>query len=297
MGTKLRIKIVMPASSAVSSIEDTEAAQAPVEAEPAVEAAAPPKGGGGGSTSARDFLAMRRRQREERRARAMRWRAGGVIAASAAVVVSVFVFRDWKLSSLGAGPAPASAAVIARPTEPVTTAPITFEPDPGVAPVTAETSAMPEGPAAPPVAAAAQATSERAACEAAFAQQEWKPAIDSCTVAFQRAPDGALALKIAHAHWSRGDVAPAGEWAQTSMRLGNEDPDALVLVGHAQRRAGERVEAVASYRRYLALAPRGWHARKVRWLVRRLTTPKAAPVAATDDEQSAATGDPDPTGS
>lgn len=74
-------------------------------------------------------------------------------------------------------------------------------------------------------------------------------------------------MRIAHAHFSHGDTAGAATWAHNALELGSTDPDAYVLIGNAEQAAGKRRKAVAAYRRYLELAPRGWHAARLRSLV------------------------------
>ena len=92
----------------------------------------------------------------------------------------------------------------------------------------------------------------------------------TCTLAFEAAPDASLAMKVAHANWSRGETARAGKWAARAVELGTENADAYVLIGHAERRAGNAEEALAAYRRYLKAAPYGWHAVRVRAAIREL---------------------------
>ena len=290
MSTTLRIKIVRPAPGTPTGVTETELVAT--------------TGSSGGSTAARDFLAMRRRQREARMARARRVKCGLVIAASAAMVVAgAFILPGWwqtrrveaaaPLRAQVATPAPAPASVPDPAVAAVEAAPLPLPAPPAPVPTTApEAIARAEAPAP---ASALDAPASPSECESSFGQQEWKVALESCGAAYQAAPDGKLALKIAHAHWARGDVAQAGEWASTARRMGNVDPDALVLVGHAQRRSGQRVDALASYREYLALAPRGWHARKVRWLVKRLTTRKTPAVTASADGSGDAGADADAT--
>ena len=114
---------------------------------------------------------------------------------------------------------------------------------------------------------------DAAACDQAFREQRWRAAVEHCTGAFQAAPTAALALRIAHAHWARGDADPAGTWAGRALELGTEDADAYVLVGHARRRAGQSEQALQAYRQYLRASPRGWHVRTVRAAIRQLRPP------------------------
>src|SRR5204862_7305853 len=99
---------------------------------------------------------------------------------------------------------------------------------------------------------------------------------DSCTRTFEASPSADVALKVAHAHWSHGEAAAAGTWAARAVELGTTDADAYVLIGHSERQAGHRKEAVAAYRHYLRRAPHGWHASRVRAAIRHLRPGLAA---------------------
>ena len=244
MKTTLRMKIVVPASSGAAAAES---------------GSAPRKGG---STDPREFLAMRARQKKARQ-RARRIKLG-LVAAGAAGMIGLalasprmrgLVKFDKQLqpvASAVAAPAPAPAPVAAAPA-PVETAP-----------------APAEAPAVEPVAAAE--ASALSGCHDDFERRQWKSALASCTLAFEAAPDAALALKVAHAHWSRGEVYRAGKWATKAVDLGSDNADAYVLIGHAARKNGKNDEALAAYRRYLKEAPYGWHAVRVRAAIRQLKT-------------------------
>jgi tetratricopeptide (TPR) repeat protein len=142
-----------------------------------------------------------------------------------------------------------------------------------VAPV--ETAAPVEAAPAPEPVAPAEA-SALSGCHDEFERRQWKAALATCTLAFEAAPDAALALKVAHAHWSRGETYRAGKWAKKAVEMGTDNADAYVLIGHAERRAGKGPEALAAYRRYLKEAPYGWHAVRVRAAIRAI---KAEPGA------------------
>jgi hypothetical protein len=75
-------------------------------------------------------------------------------------------------------------------------------------------------------------------------------------------------MKVAQAFHARGRYADAGTWARRALVLNDVDPEALVIVAHAERRAGHPAAAKSAYRRYLVLAPRGWHAAEARAAVR-----------------------------
>jgi hypothetical protein len=122
----------------------------------------------------------------------------------------------------------------------------------------------------------AAASSEAALCEESFAQQRWRAAMEICTRVFEQTPDAAVAMRVAHAHYARGDTGPAGFWARTALGLGSRDADAYVLIGHSERQAGDKKKAVEAYRRYLESSPRGWHAKRLRATLREMAPRPAA---------------------
>jgi tetratricopeptide (TPR) repeat protein len=247
MNTMLKMKIVVPASAGSRASEGGSASR-------------------GGSTDPREFLAMRARQKKAR-LRIRRWKRGLLIVGCAGMAALALASPRWRhrqmavvqqqLQSvaLAAAPAPAAAPVAAP------------EAAPEVAPVVTPTPA--EAPHAPEVVAPAEA-STLSGCNDAFSQRQWKTAVATCTLAFEAAPDAALALKVAQAHWSRGEIARAGKWAERAVELGTDDADAFVLIGHAERQAGHTDEALAAYRKYVKAAPHGWHVGRVWAAIREL---------------------------
>jgi hypothetical protein len=149
-----------------------------------------------------------------------------------------------------------------------------------------ESSALPAVAARAPVASAKAeqgvapvvsiAEEPAARCESHFMAHQWRLAMESCGAAFDATPTPALAMRVAHAHWAHGDAAGAGVWGRHALELGTKDADAYVLTGNAERAAGNRAEAVAAYRRYLQLAPRGWHAARLRTAIRMLAPASAS---------------------
>ncbi|MBC8133458.1 MAG: hypothetical protein H7X95_10800 [Deltaproteobacteria bacterium] len=132
------------------------------------------------------------------------------------------------------------------------------------APDTPESSDAPDAPDALPDAAPGDD-----ACSASFGQRRWRLSIEACTQAFQAQPkNAALALRIAHAHHARSRLAEAADWANRAIALDPRLPEAFVIVAHAHTRAGNPAGAVEAYRRYLVLAPRGWHATEARAAMR-----------------------------
>jgi hypothetical protein len=201
-----------------------------------------------GSTNPHEFLQMRARQRAARTRRRRLKRGGLLLGLGALVIGGWSLVRGHRLGhealALAVPPPPAAPTLAAAPVE--------------VVPATVATPTEVVAPApAPP-------------CEQDFSQREWRAAIDSCTRTFETAPSAAVALKVAHAHWSHGESAQAGRWAARAVELGTTDADAYVLIGHSERQAGHRQAAVAAYRHYLRSAPHGWHASRVRAALRQL---------------------------
>jgi cytochrome c-type biogenesis protein CcmH/NrfG len=126
------------------------------------------------------------------------------------------------------------------------------------------------GPGATTTAAAtADFAAALATCNEAYEDHVWPIATDACARAAELRPrDPALAMKVAQAFHARGRYADAGGWARRALALDGVDPEALVILAHAERRAGHAGAARTAYRRYLVLAPRGWHAAEARAAVR-----------------------------
>jgi hypothetical protein len=123
--------------------------------------------------------------------------------------------------------------------------------------------------------AAIAADDPSARCQSDFQAHLWRAALQSCGAAFDAAPSPALAMRVAHSHWAHGDAAGGGVWGRRALELGGTDADAYVLIGHAARAAGDNPAALAAYRSYLEQAPRGWHAARLRGVVRELSRPAA----------------------
>jgi hypothetical protein len=229
----------------------------PPQAEPSPLPAAPVEARPGPSTELREFIAMLRRDRKNeihiRRLKRTAW----AVAAAAGLVYMVHRYDSRSAP-------PADAAVAFEAGEVTESASPTFHPPP------VESAASPEPAAVVIPPETASRVAEQAGCEESFTRQRWRAAVESCTRAFEQAPGPELALRIAHAHWSRGQAGPAGDWARKALRLGNRDADAFVLIGHAEREAGHGTRAAAAYRRYLESSPRGWHARRLRAAIREL---------------------------
>jgi tetratricopeptide (TPR) repeat protein len=244
MNTMLKMKIVVPASAGAKAAD---------------AGTASPRGG---STDPREFLAMRARQKKARR-RARRWKLGALAVGCAGMVAVALASPRWRHRSLVAVEKqlqPVAVAVAAQ-------APV---PTPAPAPVEAPAVAPAEPTPAPAPEVAPAEASSLSGCNDEFSKRQWRAAVATCTLAFEAAPDAALAMKVAHAHWARGETANAGKWAARALELGSENADAYILVGHAARKAGNGEEALDAYRKYVKAAPHGWHAGRAWAAIREL---------------------------
>jgi len=159
-----------------------------------------------------------------------------------------------------------SAAV--SPAKARATASVATARTPMAAPAAASAPAHAVPPAATP-AENANVEETVASCEDTFAARQWHVAADRCAEAFALAPERAdLALEVAKAQHARGRFAESIAWANTTLKLAPQDAEAFAIIARSERHAGHTQEANAAYRRYLALAPRGWHAREARRALR-----------------------------
>ncbi len=136
---------------------------------------------------------------------------------------------------------------------------------PGGASSSAPAASEPAPPAPAPAVSSEERDAAVAACHDAYDRQRWRAAADLCSRASELLPaDAALAMKVAQAQHARGHYADAGVWARRAIDLEDVDPEALVILAHAERHAKHPAAAKSAYRRYLILAPRGWHAAEAR---------------------------------
>ena len=256
MNTTLRMKVVLRPTAVAESADG-----------------APSLRSLGGSTDPQEFLAMHRRQRQAQ-ARRRLWKRTALVVGVVGLGASAIVwplYRDRGQATAQAAATAAAAPVALASAAPLGTAAAADLPTAAANQALAPAADQPG--AALVQAGIAQGTAPAAdstACDEAFAQLRWKAAIDSCGRAFEAGPGAALALKIAHSHWSSGLVREAGDWATKAVDLGTQDADAFVLIGHSERQAGRTKDAIAAYRKYLRSSPRGWHARQVRAALRDL---------------------------
>jgi hypothetical protein len=246
MNTTLKLKITVPASAGASIA--------------AIEASR------GGSTDPREFLAMRARQKKAQ-ARARRWRLGFLALVGAGMLVTAVGAPRWRHRAITR----AEAAPPIMLEAPAAVPALAVAPAPAV---------EPQAPVSPPVPAVVSTTPAEPAvdarCQDDFAQRHWRAAIGSCAQAFEATPDPGVAMKLAQAYWAHDEVERAGKWASRAVALGSENADAFVLIGHAEREAGESAAAITAYRKYLRQAPYGWHAVRVRAAIRELKAASAS---------------------
>jgi hypothetical protein len=252
MNTTLKMKIVVPVSAGAGATPAP--AQAPAR---------------GGSTDPREFLAMRARQKRIQ-VQVRRWKLGLMAFGCAGMVAAALTMPRWRQQALALTPRPAAVTAVPAISAPLETPPAASDEASAIAApaVAAPATTAPAPVAAPAVAEAAPASG----CDDDFGRHQWRAAVASCTAAFEAAPGAAVAMKLAHSYWSRGEAARAGTWANRAVSMGTEDADAQVLIGHAERDAGHPAAAIAAYRRYLRRAPYGWHAVRVRAAIRELKT-------------------------
>jgi hypothetical protein len=209
--------------------------------------------------------ARARARRETRRAR--------VIATSVLLAVGVTAWaaahRPPRARAIAPGP---TVAAVARPALATPPAAPSLEPPPHEAPPAARPTPETVAVASTERSGAAvsgDAGGQVALCDAAFAQRNWTAIASTCAVAFEARPrESALAMRVAQAQHRRGHTATAAGWARKALALDADIPEAFVIVAHAEGSAGHARRAAEAYRRYLALAPRGWHAAEARRALR-----------------------------
>ena len=167
----------------------------------------------------------------------------------------------------------AARAAAQAPTPPAQMAPAMASPATAtaVAPATvvAPAAVIAPAPAVAPVAAQTKAADVVGAVEGCDTQlirrAPWRLSAQACARAFTADPtNAALALAIAHAEHAHGSVAQAADWANRALALDPKSAEAYLLIARAEVASGRHEEARTAYRRYLDLAPRGWHKTEAR---------------------------------
>ncbi|HLK92892.1 MAG TPA: hypothetical protein VKZ18_23570 [Polyangia bacterium] len=158
------------------------------------------------------------------------------------------------------------ASVAARP--PATT-PAPAAELPTTPPVQAAAAAAPADPAAAAPADQPGAGTDQGCDLASVRTAGWRVSPEACAQAFAAdSTNAALALAIAQAEHARGHLTEAAQWAKRALALDPKAAEAYVLIARADVSDGRREDAGAAYRRYLELAPRGWHHAEARRALR-----------------------------
>ena len=207
------------------------------------------------------------------------WLVAALGAAGLAVVaLGPRLARRWHPRAKAA--APASVSRISP--EPAAAA---LTPPPAAAPAIAAAAAAPALPSAPeapavppaelsPVPVPAQAGGVAGAAEGCDfgSTRPWRLSAQACARAFEADPTNAgLALALAQAEHAHGSATAAAEWAQRALALNPNAAEAYILIARAELKSGRAAEGRAAYRRYLELAPRGWHQAEARSATRAST--------------------------
>jgi tetratricopeptide (TPR) repeat protein len=208
--------------------------------------------------------ALARNRRETWKARVV---VGTAVATFAIGLVAVKTRAARKAHA--SRPVVAAAVAPARPlvplgSEPALSAPLVAEPTPA-APAKAPAVAAAPAPSSDVVADAGAI----AECEVLCKRHRWRQAAEPCALAVRARPNDAnLALGMAQSEHARNRMAEAGQWAARAIALDPNLAEAFVIQAHAERQAGDDDAAARDFRRYLELAPRGWHAREAREALR-----------------------------
>jgi tetratricopeptide (TPR) repeat protein len=140
-------------------------------------------------------------------------------------------------------------------------------------PIGAGRAAPPEAPAsAGPETSTADDTANASAvaeCEMLCKSHRWRQAAEPCAAAVKARPDDAtVVLGLAQSEHARNRLTEAGEWARRAIALDPDLAEAFIIRAHAEAHVGDSAAAARDFRRYLSLAPRGWHAREAREALR-----------------------------
>jgi hypothetical protein len=193
--------------------------------------------------------------------------------ALATVALAPRLTRRWhaRTQPASASPvAPAPAAVVTPP--PAAETAIAAVASAPALPSAAESPASPqELSPVPAQAQAGDALGAAAGCDFG-STRPWRLSAQACARAFAADPtNAALALALAQAEHAHGSVTAAAEWAQRALALNPDAAEAYILIARAELKSGRSAEGRAAYRRYLELAPRGWHHAEARSATRDAT--------------------------
>ena len=231
------------------------------------------------------------RQRARRQtARTRFWFATLVAAVGlAAFAVGPRLVRSRHARPRVSPPTPVTTAMTTTmPAEPVRASVTVGKPEPSAAktesPESPAAAVYLAAPVAAPVATPAKArdiVGANEGCDTGLIRRApWRLSAADCARAFESAgaTNATLALAIAHAEHAHGSATAAADWARRALALDPTAAEAYVLIARADLKTGHDEDARTAYRRYLELAPRGWHQREARDAVHagRPTTPPDA---------------------
>lgn len=201
-------------------------------------------------------VARRRARQQTRRARL--WFLTVVGGVAVAAVFGPRVARGWQ-----GRPRTVAAAL---------PAPAATEPAPMPAPADA-VAAVPQpasATAATPTTVKESAGDSTGCDPAAIRTAPWRASPEACAQAFEAHPGNAsFALAVAQADHAHGRLPEAAQWANRALAVDPNAAEAYVIIARAERHAGRQPQALAAYRHYLELAPRGWHRTEARGVLRR----------------------------
>ena len=205
-------------------------------------------------------VARRRARQQTRRARL--WFLTIVGGLAAAAVFGPRVARGWQDRTR----APAAALVAPTPTPAA----------PAAAPIQAPPPVAAQRSLAAPAPSPSSTTADEGAAAAAGCDPEairtapWRASPEACARAFAANPgNSSFALAVAQAEHAHGRLAEAADWANRALAVDPNAAEAYVIIARAERHAGRQPQALAAYRHYLELAPRGWHRSEARSALRR----------------------------
>ncbi|HEY4187673.1 MAG TPA: hypothetical protein VGP07_21525 [Polyangia bacterium] len=200
------------------------------------------------------------------RARRDTWQARAVVVGVAAAVVIGGLVVLPRVRTGRAANAATAATIPKRAPAAIEKAPPVAVPASGGA-LAATVAELPAAKESSPVAAPGAALSD--ACRDSYQGKRWRAAAAACTTAFNAHPDDAsLALRVAEAEYARDHLDEARGWARRTLALDAKQVDGLAILGLSEQRAGHGEAAARAFRRYLTLAPRGWHATEARAALR-----------------------------
>jgi Flp pilus assembly protein TadD len=194
-----------------------------------------------------------------------------VAAVGGAVGLVALAFGPRIAGRRQARPTAATAATVATATVATVAPPSPISPEavaPAIAPPATETVVAAATEVAPVAVRrkAADVVGPVEGCDTRLIRRApWRLSPQACARAFDADPtNAALALAIAHAEHAHGSLSEAGQWAKRAVALNPEAAEAYTLIARAELAQGRRDEARTAYRRYLELAPRGWHRAEAR---------------------------------